>query len=169
MRVPMRVLAALVSGFVVGAPAVAAQKAVLVTGASSGIGHAIAVRLAADGYFVYAGARKDADLKALAAIPNVQPIRLDVTDAAQIAAAVATVKQAGHGLYGLVNNAGIGSLAPIIAPHKDELDLTLAVNAVAPYRMAQAFAPLILAQKGRIVTVGPPAASCPWASAVPTA
>ena len=41
------------------------QKAVLVTGASTGIGRKTTERLAADGYFVYAGARKDADLEAL--------------------------------------------------------------------------------------------------------
>jgi uncharacterized protein YbjT (DUF2867 family) len=55
------------------------SKSVLVTGASTGIGRKIAERLAADGYFVYAGARKEADLKALAAIKNVQAVRLDVT------------------------------------------------------------------------------------------
>ena len=57
----------------------AAQKAVLVTGASTGIGRKVTERLAADGYFVYAGARKESDLKELAAIKNVQPVRLDVT------------------------------------------------------------------------------------------
>ena len=130
------------------------QRAVLVTGSSSGIGRAITLRLAADGCFVYAGVRKDADMTSLAALHNVQPLRLDVTDAQQIAAAVQTITQAGRGLYALVNNAGIGSFAPVVAPHKDELDLTLAVNAVAPYRLVQAFAPLILVQKGRIVTIG---------------
>lgn len=44
------------------------QRAVLVTGASTGIGRKITERLAADGYFVYAGARKEEDLKALGAI-----------------------------------------------------------------------------------------------------
>jgi NADP-dependent 3-hydroxy acid dehydrogenase YdfG len=55
------------------------QKAILVTGASTGIGRKITERLAADGYFVYAGARKEADLEALGAIQNVQAVRLDVT------------------------------------------------------------------------------------------
>jgi len=130
------------------------QKAVLVTGASSGIGHAIATRLAADGWFVYAGVRKDAEIKALSGIPNLQPVKLDVTDAAQISAAVATIKQEGRGLYGLVNNAGIGSFNSVIAPHKDEFDQIMAVNAVAPYKLTQAFGPMILEQKGRVVTIG---------------
>src|SRR5882757_8674638 len=55
------------------------MKAVLVTGASTGIGRKITERLAADGYFVYAGARKDGDLQALGAMKNVQALRLDVT------------------------------------------------------------------------------------------
>src|SRR5690349_16121351 len=83
-------------------------KAVLVTGASSGIGRKITEHLAADGYLVYATARKEEDLKALGAIKNVQPLRLDVTQPADIAAAVETVTKANRGLYGLVNNAEIG-------------------------------------------------------------
>src|SRR5690348_12626488 len=85
----------------------AGAKAVLVTGASSGIGRKITERLAADGLFVYAGARKDADLQALAAIKNVQPVRLDVTSPEDIQDAVALITRAGRGLHGLVNNAGV--------------------------------------------------------------
>ena len=55
------------------------QKAVLVTGASTGIGRKTTEMLAAKGVFVYAGARKEKDLKELDAIENVQSIRLDVT------------------------------------------------------------------------------------------
>lgn len=78
------------------------QKAVLVTGAGTGIGRKITERLAADGHFVYAGARKEKDFAELNAIGNVQAIRLDVTKPEAIAAAVATVTQAGRGLCGLV-------------------------------------------------------------------
>ena len=66
------------------------QKAVLVTGASSGIGRKIAERLAAEGHFVYAGARKDKDLADLDKMANTQSIRLDVTVQTDIDAAVAT-------------------------------------------------------------------------------
>ena len=75
------------------------SKAVLVTGASSGIGRKITENLAAEGYLVYATARKEEDHKALGAIKNVQPLRLDVTQHADIAAAVETVTKAGRGLY----------------------------------------------------------------------
>ena len=55
------------------------QKAVLITGASTGIGRLTAERLAEAGYFVYAGARKQADLDALNSIDNIMAVRLDVT------------------------------------------------------------------------------------------
>jgi NAD(P)-dependent dehydrogenase (short-subunit alcohol dehydrogenase family) len=135
-------------------PAPAPQRAILVTGASTGIGRKITERLAADGYFVYAGARKEADLKALAEIKNVQPIRLDVTKPEEIDAAVATVTQGGRGLYGLINNAGIAAVGSLADTKLEEFDLVMAVNVAGPYRMTKAFLPLILAQKGRIVTIG---------------
>src|SRR6266536_1859407 len=79
------------------------KKAVLVTGASTGIGRKVTERLAGEGYFVYAGARKEADLQALSVIKNVQAVRLDVTNAQDIAAAMDAVTKGGHGLYGIVN------------------------------------------------------------------
>ena len=112
----------------------ATQRAVLVTGASTGIGRKVTERLAADGYLVYAGARKDSDLKELAAIKNVQPLRLDVTSARDIAAAVDTITKAGRGLYGLVNNAGIGTAGPLATMKPEEFDLTMAVNVAGPFR-----------------------------------
>jgi NAD(P)-dependent dehydrogenase (short-subunit alcohol dehydrogenase family) len=134
-----------------GAPV---SKAVLVTGASSGIGRKITERLAADGYFVYATARKEEDLKALGAITNVQPLRLDVTHPEEIAAAVEAVTKAAHGLYGLVNNAGVATEGTIAEMPLEEFDLVMKVNAYGPVMMTKAFEPLIIAQKGRIVTVG---------------
>ncbi|MGB0134553.1 SDR family oxidoreductase [Dokdonella sp.] len=137
-----------------GEPKARDQKAVLVTGASTGIGRNITESLAAKGYFVYAGARKQADLDALNAIENVQAIRLDVTRQDEIDAAVATVKKAGRGLDGLVNNAGIATIAPITDTSEKEFDLVMQVNAYGPYRVTRAFAPLIIEQKGRITTIG---------------
>src|SRR4051812_2057838 len=85
----------------------AAPRAVLVTGASSGIGRKITERLAASGFFVYAGARAQKDFDDLNTMKNAQAVRLDVTSPADIASAVATVTKAGRGLYGVVNNAGV--------------------------------------------------------------
>ena len=130
------------------------QQAVLVTGASSGIGRKITERLAANGYFVYAGARKQADLDALDALDNVQGIRLDVTRQDEIDAAVATVTKAGRGLYGLVNNAGIATLGTLLGMPASELDTVMAVNVKGPFLVTRAFAPLILESRGRIVNIG---------------
>src|SRR5437868_6823708 len=89
------------------------QKTVLVTGASAGIGRKITERLAADGYFVYGGVRKEAELAALSKSPNIQGVHLDVTRAEDISAAVKTIEAEGRGLYGLVNNAGVFSVGNI--------------------------------------------------------
>ena len=129
-------------------------RAVLVTGASTGIGRNVTERLARAGYFVYAGARKDADLASLSAIKNVQAIRLDVTKQADVDAAVATITKAGRGLYGLVNNAGVASVGPLATMNMDEIDLQLQVNVYGPVRMTRAFLPLLLESKGRITTIG---------------
>lgn len=131
----------------------APQKAVFVTGASTGIGRKITERLAGAGYFVYATARKDADLAALGKIPNVQAVRLDVTSADDIVAAVDVVTKAGRGLHGLVNNAGIGTGGPVVDAKLAEFELAMNVNALGPVRMTRAFAPLIIAAKGRIVNI----------------
>lgn len=129
-------------------------KAILVTGASTGIGRNIAETLAANGYFVYAGARKEKDLAELDAIENIQSVRLDVTVQGEIDAAVKTVRKGGRGLYGLVNNAGVAILAPLIEVEEDELDFQFDVNVYGPYRITRAFAPLIMEAKGRITTIG---------------
>ena len=131
-----------------------APKAVLVTGASTGIGRKVTEKLAADGYFVYAGARKEEDLKALGAIKNVQAVRLDVTNLQEIDAAVETIKRGGRGLYGLVNNAGVSTIGTLADLKPEEFDLLMAVNVYGPYRLTRAFEPLIVAAKGRVVTMG---------------
>jgi NAD(P)-dependent dehydrogenase (short-subunit alcohol dehydrogenase family) len=89
-------------------------KTVLVTGASTGIGRKLTEHLAALGCLVYAAVRKDEDIRALAAIPRVVSLRMDVTSPSQVAAAVDLVTRAGRGLYGLVNNAGIATMGNIV-------------------------------------------------------
>jgi len=129
-------------------------KTVLVTGASTGIGRKITEHLAARGYFVYAGARKEKDLRELNAIENVQSIRLDVTIQEEIDAAVETITQAGRGLYGVVNNAGVFIAGPLIEVEEDDLHFLMNVNVYGPYRITKAFSSLIIEAKGRIVTIG---------------
>ena len=130
-----------------------AQKAVLVTGASSGIGRRTTELLASKGYFVYAGARKQEDLDALNELENVAAVRLDVTIQDEVDAAVETVRKGGRGLYGLVNNAGIFTGGPLIETDIGELQWLFDVNVYGVYRVTQAFAPLIIESKGRIINI----------------
>jgi NAD(P)-dependent dehydrogenase (short-subunit alcohol dehydrogenase family) len=157
MRLLLRVLLVLLVTSIIGrtqALEATGSKAVLVTGASTGIGRKITERLAAEGYFVYATARKAEDLKALGDIKNVQALRLDVTQPADIAAAVESISKGGRGLYGLVNNAGVATVGTIADMSAEEFDLVMNVNAYGPVRMIKAFEPLLIRQKGRIVNIG---------------
>jgi len=159
MRILLRCLAAVLSSIALTGPVLAdhhagEQKAILVTGASTGIGRYMAERLAKDGFYVYAGARKQADIDALNAIDNIEAVKLDVTDQAEIDAAVEQVELGGRGLYGLVNNAGIYLGGPIADVPVDELEWIINVNVLGVYRVTQAFAPMIIESKGRITTTG---------------
>ncbi len=136
------------------AVAAEARKAVLVTGASTGIGRNIAETLAAKGYLVYAGARKPEDLAALNKIDNVVAIRLDVTVQSEIDAAVANIRKRGTGLHGLVNNAGVAVVGPLIEVDETDMQFQMDVNLYGPYRVTKAFAPLLIEDKGRIITIG---------------
>ena len=129
------------------------QKAVLVTGASTGIGRNIAETLAAEGYFVYAGARKQADLDALNDIENIQAVRLDVTKQDEIDAAVETVRAGGKGLYGLVNNAGVLTSGPLTEIDESDVAWVMDINVMGVYRVTKAFAPLIMESEGRITNI----------------
>lgn len=130
------------------------RRAILVTGASSGIGRRTTELLAARGFLVWAGARKAEDLADLAKLEHVRPIRLDVTRQEEIDAAVATITAAGHGLHGLVNNAGVGVFGPLIELPEAELRHQLDVNVYGPWRVTKAFAPLLIASGGRVATTG---------------
>ena len=129
------------------------QKAVLVTGASTGLGRKIAEDLAGMGFHVYAGARKQKDLDALDAIENIQAVRLDVTIQEEIDAAVTTVEKGGKGLYGLVNNAGVFTGGPLIEVDVEDYEWIMDVNVTGVYRVTQAFAPMIIESQGRITTI----------------
>lgn len=138
------------------APSAAAdeRRAVLITGASTGIGRNMAETLAQEGFHVYAGARKDADLAELDAIDNVTAIRLDVTSQQDVDAAVEVVRAAGRGLWAVVNNAGVGTAAPVADVTDAELEFVFGVNVLGVVRVTRAFLPLIIESKGRVVTTG---------------
>jgi len=129
-------------------------KSILVTGASTGIGRHLTETLAENGYHVYAGARKDADLAELDAIDNVTAVRLDVTKQDQVDAAVELIKKKGTGLYALVNNAGVGGGGTVVDTPLEDQTFVYRVNVEGVYRTTKAFAPMIIESQGRIVTTG---------------
>ncbi len=129
------------------------QKAVLVTGASSGIGLKITEVLAANGFYVYAGARKADDLKRLDGMENVSSVRLDVTKQDEIDAAVKFVEDANRGLWGVVNNAGVALVSSLASGAEDEIQFTFDVNVFGPFRINRAFLPMLEASSGRTTTI----------------
>jgi NAD(P)-dependent dehydrogenase (short-subunit alcohol dehydrogenase family) len=126
------------------------MRSVVVTGASSGIGRACATRLAAGGWRVFGGVRSAQDADALRG-DVIEPLELDVTDAAQIAAAAEAV---GPELHGLVDNAGIAIAAPLELVPIDELRHQLEVNVVGQVAVTQAFLPALRRTRGRVVLMG---------------
>jgi NAD(P)-dependent dehydrogenase (short-subunit alcohol dehydrogenase family) len=122
-----------------------ADRAALVTGASSGIGRACATHLASRGFAVLAGVRNVAD-----APPNTEPIRLDVTRAEDIAAAAERV---GTSLHALVNNAGIAVNGPIEVVPVEDWRHQLEVNLVGQVAVTRALLPALLNARGRIVNM----------------
>lgn len=131
--------------------------AVVVTGASTGIGRATVLRLDAAGLRVFAGVRREQDGEALRRERSgITPLLLDVTDAAALKAAVAAVEAevGGAGLTGLVNNAGVSTGAPVEFVAIDEVRRIFEVNLVGVMATTQAFIPLLRPAHGRIVCIG---------------
>jgi len=127
------------------------RPSVLVTGASTGIGLAITQYLASRGMHVFAGARKQEALESLAKNPNVTPIPLDVTKAEDIKQAKKIIEEKTAGLFGLVNNAGIGNGGPLMDVSVEDLRAQFEVNLFGVHQITQAVFPLLLKAKGRIV------------------
>ena len=133
----------------------------LITGASTGIGQATALRLARAGWTVLAGVRDPAAGERLleeAGPGRVLPVTLDVTDAEQIAQARARVSELGGGgesspgrLDALVNNAGIGVGGPLELVAPEDLRRQLEVNVLGQVAVTQALLPALRRAHGRIV------------------
>jgi NADP-dependent 3-hydroxy acid dehydrogenase YdfG len=127
----------------------------LVTGASRGIGRAIAARLARDGYEVVAAARGREELdiacaEIVAAGGRCRPLVLDVSDPQAVAAALT-----GAEVDVLINNAGIGALKPFMETTAAEWQRTIDVNVNALYHVTHAVLPSMIARKsGHVCTIG---------------
>ena len=133
-------------------------RCVLVTGASSGIGRATAELLAARGFQVLAGVRHLAGANssdnATVGGGSLEHVLLDVTRDEQVAAVVERISRiAPDGLYGLVNNAGVGPPGAVELTPIDELRYLFEVNSIAPLRLIQSCLPLLRRTRGRIVNI----------------
>jgi NAD(P)-dependent dehydrogenase (short-subunit alcohol dehydrogenase family) len=132
-----------------------AARSVLITGASTGIGEACALRLAEQGWHVFAGVRRDDDGQRLVAATTgiVEPLILDVTDEAGIEKAMGKV---GDQLTAVVNNAGVAVGGPVEYLPLDEWRRQFEVNVIGQIAMTQAALPLIRAAgaEGRVVFIG---------------
>lgn len=125
-------------------------RTVLVTGASRGIGRAVADGLAADGHRVAFGARNPSDLKEISGLA----VALDVTDDASVQAALIQVEAALGPVEVLVNNAGISLSAAFTRTAPADLERLLATNLTGSFRVAQAVVPGMRARGfGRLVFV----------------
>jgi NAD(P)-dependent dehydrogenase (short-subunit alcohol dehydrogenase family) len=134
---------------------------ILVTGASTGIGRACALRFAELGFRTLAGVRKLSDGEALKGHSSgrVEPVLLDVSRPESIDAAVAGVRD--QPLAGLVNNAGIALVGPLELLPVDAWRKQFEVNVIGLVAVTQAFLPLLRRGRGRIVNVGSVAGRSP--------
>jgi NAD(P)-dependent dehydrogenase (short-subunit alcohol dehydrogenase family) len=139
------------------------MRSVVITGASTGIGHAAAKLLLERGFRVFGSVRKQADADSLKSEfgANFTPLLFDVTDEASVLAAARDVRAAlsGETLAGLVNNAGIAVAGPLLELSADKFRQQMDINVIGPVIATQAFGPLLgvdaslKGPKGRIVMV----------------
>jgi NAD(P)-dependent dehydrogenase (short-subunit alcohol dehydrogenase family) len=131
------------------------MKIVIVTGASTGIGHAAAMRLAERGFQVFAGVRKDADAKAWKQVRNARALKLDVTKEESLSEALASIRQELDTAeeVSLINNAGIAVAGPIEGVSLARWHEQFEVNVFGLLRATQAFLPWIRPTRGRIVNI----------------
>jgi len=128
-------------------------------------------RLSADGFLVFAGVRKERDVRAIQdrGAPRQVPVLLDLTEPGTVAGALRTIEEAvgGSGLAGLVNNAGIAVTGPLELLPVAELRRQFEVNVFGQIALTRSCLPLLRAARGRIVNVGSVGARVPLPFAGP--
>jgi NAD(P)-dependent dehydrogenase (short-subunit alcohol dehydrogenase family) len=131
-------------------------RSALVTGASTGIGRATALRLDAVGWRVFAGVRREEDAEALrrAGSDRLLPLPLDITDPGQVAGAAERIAaEAPSGLDGLVNNAGVAIPSPLETMPIEDFRRQVEVNLTGHLAVTQATLSSIRTARGRIVFI----------------
>jgi NAD(P)-dependent dehydrogenase (short-subunit alcohol dehydrogenase family) len=131
-------------------------RSVLVTGASTGIGRASALRLHGAGWRVFAGVRREQDGEELRAASSgrLEPVTLDITEAGQIEAAAERIAaEAGGRLDGLVNNAGVAIPGPLETLPLEDFRRQIEVNLTGHVAVTQALLAQLREARGRIVFI----------------
>ncbi|MFJ4806783.1 SDR family oxidoreductase [Streptomyces murinus] len=138
-------------------PTPPADRAVLITGASSGLGEACALHMSRVGFHAFAGVRRPDDGERLreTAVGRLTPVIIDVTDEKSVQAAVheVTALTGETGLWGLVNNAGIAVTAPLECVPVELMRRQLDINVIGQVQVIQGFLPLLRAGAGRIANI----------------
>lgn len=129
------------------------KKIIVVTGASTGIGYALATELAKDGNKVYACCRKDSDLKKLSSISNIESVRLDITDSEQIQQAADKIRKEDGHIDVLINNAGITGWGAIMDRDMDYIRKVMEVNFFGHVQNTKMFYPLLKESKKNPVII----------------
>jgi len=121
------------------------KKSILITGASSGMGLANTILFAQKNYQVFATYRSSKDEEQLKKIKNVHPVKMDVTNTADIQRAFQQVSNivGKDGLFALINNAGIMYTAPFEYADEERARQMIEVNLMAPFKITQTFIPLL--------------------------
>jgi len=135
----------------------AIKKTAVITGASSGIGHACVSRMLQAGWLIFATVRKAEEAEKLQKQTGTGliPLIVDVKDRSSIVAAAKQVEgqRNNRGLDGLVNVAGIGMMRPVEYVTPDDLQEIFDVNVFGQIAVSQAFLPLIRRARGRVVNI----------------
>jgi len=129
------------------------SKTALITGCSSGIGRALADAFKADGYRVWATARKADDLSALSAA-GFEAVALDVNDNAAVEQLASRLSEEIGGLDVLINNAGYGAMGPLLDGGSDAMRRQFETNVFALIGVTRALFPLLRRSKGVVVNIG---------------
>ncbi|KAL1311112.1 hypothetical protein AAFC00_001317 [Neodothiora populina] len=138
------------------------RKTVLITGCSSGIGHALAREFSSKGLRVFATARQSSSLSDLEQ-NGIETFSLEVTNAESISNLKKEISSRTNGkLDMLVNNAGRNYTVPALDIDFDEVQSTFEVNVIAVMRMCKEFSPLLIESKGTIVQLGSLAGLMPY-------
>ena len=140
------------------------KKAVLITGAGGGLGHATVERLVANGWKVFASDISEEMLRTSTHDPGIAQVVMDVTSTESIDSAFDAVSSQTDKLDGIVNFAGIMGVGSLIDIPEERLARILDINVMGTFRVNKKFFPLVEAAKGRIVNLS---SETGWQSAAP--